>query len=84
MGRLLLCRTKTCKGFYVKTKGEFIEKTLNGFASKVFQHEYDHLQGIVASCKKNAITASFSNKEEMLAFMEDVKQEDSIRYTIQK
>lgn len=28
-------------------KGELVQKTFNGFLARVFQHELDHLEGIV-------------------------------------
>lgn len=65
---------------YLNVHGEKIEKILEGFAAKVFQHEYDHLQGIENIDRKDAIVKDFSSKEEMLEFMQQVKREDSLHY----
>jgi peptide deformylase len=65
---------------YLNQKGEDIEKLLDGFAAKVFQHECDHLQGIVNIHHPHAIVQEFASKEEMLSFMQAVKKEDATRY----
>jgi peptide deformylase len=65
---------------YLNLKGERVEKVLEGFAAKVFQHEYDHLQGIVNIDRKDALVKGFNSKEEMQGFMQEVKKEDALRY----
>ena len=65
---------------YLNLEGTKKEKTLEGFAAKVFQHEYDHLQGIENIDREDAVVKDFSTKEEMLDFMKQVKKEDSVRY----
>ncbi len=65
---------------YLNLEGERQEKTLEGFASKVFQHEYDHLQGIENINRQDATVKEFSTKEEMLDFLQQVKKEDSLNY----
>lgn len=64
----------------LNVKGKKVEKLLEGFAAKVFQHEYDHLQGIENIYREDAIVMDFTTKEEMLTFMQQVKKEDSLRY----
>ena len=49
---------------YTNASGELIEKTLEGFSAKVFQHEYDHLQGMVNINRPEAIVKSFVNKND--------------------
>ena len=73
-------RYESIKVQYLSVEGEKIEKILEGFAAKVFQHEYDHLQGIENIDREDAIVRDFTTKEEMLSFMQQVKKEDSIRY----
>jgi peptide deformylase len=73
-------RYETIKVQYLNVKGERVEKILDGFAAKVFQHEYDHLQGIENIDREDAIVMDFTTKEEMLNFMEQVKKDDSLRY----
>ncbi len=75
-----LARHETVHVSYTNGNGEFVEKDLSGFAAKVFQHEYDHLQGIVNICRQDAEIASFESLEALVAFMQDVKQKDAKRY----
>lgn len=65
---------------YLNANGEKIERILEGFAAKVFQHEYDHLQGIENIDREDALVRDFSSKEECLKFMQQVKKEDSLHY----
>ena len=32
---------------YINAEGELVSQTLNGFVARIFQHEYDHLDGLV-------------------------------------
>jgi peptide deformylase len=73
-------RYEKIKAMYTNQNGEKVEKLLEGFASKVFQHEYDHLQGIESIERKDAIIKEFSTKNELLNFLQMVKKEDSARY----
>jgi len=73
-------RYESIKVQYLNAAGERIEKTLEGFAAKAFQHEYDHLRGIVNIDREDAIIRDFASKEELLDFMQQVKQEDSLHY----
>lgn len=73
-------RYETIKVQYQNIEGERIEKILEGFAAKVFQHEYDHLQGIENIDREDAVIMDFNTREEMLDFMKQVKEEDSLRY----
>lgn len=73
-------RYETIKVEYLNVEGEKVEKILEGFAAKVFQHEYDHLQGLENIDREDAVVMDFTSEEEMLHFMEQVKKEDSLRY----
>lgn len=73
-------RYATIRVSYLTTKGEKVEKTLEGFAAKVFQHEYDHLQGYVNLCRQGAEVKTFQNKQEFIDFMQAVKKQDAARY----
>lgn len=73
-------RYQTIKATYLNLKGEMVEKTLEGFAAKVFQHEYDHLQGIENIDREDAIVKTFDTKEELMAYMQEIKKEDSAHY----
>jgi peptide deformylase len=65
---------------YLTPKGEKIEKILEGFSAKVFQHEYDHLQGYVNICRQDAEVKRFANKQDFLTFIQEVKKQDAARY----
>lgn len=65
---------------YFNQQGERVEKDLEGFAAKVFQHEYDHLQGIVNIDRHDAIVKEFTTKEELEAFIQEVKKKDALNY----
>jgi peptide deformylase len=73
-------RYEIIKVQYLNVKGEKIERMLEGFAATVFQHEYDHLQGIENIDREDAVIKDFTSREEMLSFMQQVKNEDSLRY----
>lgn len=73
-------RYTTINVTYLNLKGERVEKILDGFAARVFQHEYDHLQGLENIDREDAIVKSFATKEEMMNFMLQVRKEDSGSY----
>lgn len=75
-----LSRYEKIRVSYLTTKGDKVEKVLDGFAAKVFQHEYDHLQGYVNICREDAELKTFQNKEEYVAFLDEVKKQDAARY----
>ncbi|MBS0185462.1 MAG: peptide deformylase [Proteobacteria bacterium] len=53
---------------------------LEGFAARVFQHEYDHLEGIKNINRPDIEVKSFETKEKLLGFMNEVKRNDKIEY----
>lgn len=65
---------------YLNVDGESVKKELEGFAAKVFQHEYDHLQGIANIDRPDATVKIFTSKAELDTFMQAVKNEDAKRY----
>jgi peptide deformylase len=73
-------RYESIKVQYLNVNGETIERILEGFAAKVFQHDYDHLQGVENVDREDAVVRDFANEEEMMNFMQQVKKEDSLRY----
>ena len=40
-------RSKRIKVKYQNTRGEYVEEELEGYAARVFQHEFDHLNGVL-------------------------------------
>lgn len=75
-----LPRYESIKVQYLNLKGEKVEKVLEGFGAKVFQHEYDHLKGITCVAREDAEIKDFSSEEEAYSFLQQVKKEDSLRY----
>lgn len=73
-------RYKTILVQYLNLEGKSVEKILEGFAAKVFQHEYDHLQGIENIDRPDAEILSFESKEELIAFMQAIRHEDADFY----
>lgn len=73
-------RYEKIKVEYLNHRGEKTEKILEGFAAKVFQHEFDHLQGIVNIYRSDATIKSFKTKEDLLEFLQTVKTEDASHY----
>lgn len=66
---------------YTNESGELVEKSLDGFAAKVFQHEYDHLQGYLNVCHNSALEVkTFPDNDTFEEFMAFVKSEDQKRY----
>jgi peptide deformylase len=65
---------------YTNLEGKREKKILEGFAAKVFQHEYDHLQGTVCIDKPGSSTQEFKSQNEMISFMQEVKKQDANRY----
>lgn len=45
--RALVPRYKSIKINYTNTQGQHLENELEGFVARVFQHEFDHLEGTV-------------------------------------
>ncbi|AIK96477.1 peptide deformylase [Candidatus Odyssella acanthamoebae] len=75
-----IARYKKIKVKYINEMGQQITQILEGFAARVFQHEYDHLKGIVTVHHKESETKIFDNKEEALSFMKKVKEMEAINY----
>jgi len=75
-----LARYEKIKAHYKNLEGEEVDILLDGFAAKAFQHEYDHLQGIVNIYRKDAEIRVFETKESLFDFMQQVKKEDSLHY----
>jgi peptide deformylase len=59
---------------YYDLDGKKINLRLTGFAAILFQHEYDHLQGIVNTNKEDTTIKEFSSKEEFIEFIESLNE----------
>lgn len=65
---------------YQNIKGSWIEERLAGFAAKVFQHEYAHLQGQLIIDHTEAKIEAFSSQTDFEDRMNAVKKIDSKIY----
>ncbi|MEY3197254.1 MAG: hypothetical protein RLZZ59_622 [Pseudomonadota bacterium] len=66
---------------YTNLEGKKVKKILEGFAAKVFQHEYDHLEGVVNTRKKGVIEVkNFPSKKEFSEFISNIKKQDKVNY----
>lgn len=82
-GRWLLAQVPRYDKILVRFQtldGEIVEIILEGFAAKVFQHEYDHLQGFECIDHPKAVVRIFSSEEELDNFFLEIKKEDAKRY----
>jgi peptide deformylase len=64
---------------YNNLEGKTLKKILEGYTARIFQHEYDHLQGIVAVNKPGSEVKTFDNKGELLAFLKNFKETNIIK-----
>ncbi len=65
---------------YTTLEGTTKKLILKGFAAKVFQHEYDHLEGIVNVKRSDIEVKSFFTKQAQLDFMTEIKKKDAVHY----
>lgn len=65
---------------YLTPEGKTVQAQLNGFAAKVFQHEYEHLEGMTNIRKKDAEIKEFPTKNKLVDFMSTVKMDDRLSY----
>jgi peptide deformylase len=56
---------------------EKVTQTLEGYAARVFQHEYDHLEGIVMVRRDDATLRSFQSKDAARAFVMEERQKQA-------
>lgn len=75
-----LSRSKSLIVEYRTLEGKIVKQKLAGFAAKVFQHEFDHLQGIVDTEKAHSDIRTFPSEAALITFMQSVKKEDSLSY----
>ena len=66
---------------YMDHEGKQVSRELNGFAAKVFQHEFDHLQGYLNFKHPKALEVrTFEDEQSFEAFMTSIRAEDKKRY----
>lgn len=75
-----LPRYEKIKVSYTDLEGNPVEEVLDGFAAKVFQHEMDHLQGILTIDHEEAKVQAFQTEEDFQNHMNKVRQGDAKRY----
>ena len=67
-------RWKDINVSYYTVDGNIINKPLNGFAARVYQHECDHLEGILMTEQASELK-TFSTEEEFKDFLNIVRKE---------
>ena len=72
-------RWKTIHTTYFTPEGEEIMETLIGFPAKVFQHECDHLNGMLIT-ESPLERKDFQSSEEFNAFLAEIRAADSKSY----
>lgn len=73
-------RYKKIKVRYWNENGQYKEAVLEGFAARVFQHEYDHLEGIENIHHQEAEIKTFASRKDVEVFMQQVKAQDKTKY----
>ena len=73
-------RYRKIKVSYINEQGKPVSQTLEGFAARVFQHEFDHLEGVENIHRKDAEIKTFDHKADMSAFMADIRSKDKVNY----
>lgn len=61
-------RAKTVKVSFLGVNGQKQEVTYSGITSRVFQHEYDHLEGKVYTSKVGSLTLQMAKKKKQKLF----------------
>lgn len=75
-----VARFKTIDVSYSTAHGDIISKQLNGFAARVYQHEHDHLEGILMT-EQTSELKTFTTEEEFNNFLQIVRKDrmDSLK-----
>lgn len=75
-----LKRWKKIKVRYQNLEGQTIETVLEGFAANVFQHEMDHIRGILTIDHEAANVKTFMDSKEFEEYMKQIHLQDSKTY----
>lgn len=67
-------RWKNIEVSYYTVNSDLVKKQLHGFAARIYQHECDHLEGILMTEQASELK-TFPNKEEFEAFLKIVRAE---------
>ena len=59
---------------YEDVEGKVIKKDLDGMFSRIYQHEYDHMQGIVFTDRASKLKLDMSKKKQMKMIKEYAKK----------
>lgn len=73
-------RHQEIEATYTTLQGKRVQVRLKGFAAKAFQHEYDHLKGVVNINRHDAEVIAFETTDEMKVFMVEVRKTDALVY----
>ena len=64
---------------YNDLNGETQKQIFENYSARIFQHEYDHLQGVVNVYKEGAIVKEFDTEQEISEFMKEFKDANKER-----
>lgn len=73
-------RYQNIQASYINRHKEHVTYNLLGFSARVFQHEYDHLQGICILHKPGVEIREFPDTLELIQFISDVRKGDQAHY----
>lgn len=73
-------RYKAIQATYINQQGKKVRYRLVDFAARVFQHEYDHLQGVENIHKEDALIKEFTDPEGRLEFIQQIRKQDQAHY----
>ena len=73
-------RYEKIKATYYNRTGQKEVRILESFAAKVFQHECDHLRGVINIHHPQAEVKAFPSKEALQDFVKQVKAKDTVNY----
>ena len=59
---------------YEDVEGKVIKKDLDGMFSRIYQHEYDHMQGIVFTDRASKLKLNMAKKKQMKMIKEYAKK----------
>ena len=73
--RAKVSRFTQIKVKYINAEGEVVSQTLDGFVARIFQHEYDHLDGVVYLDRVES-NRDIIAEVEFAKLMEEVRNQD--------
>ena len=82
--RGLVPRHQTIKVKYLNIQGEEIEEEMSGFLARIFQHEFDHLEGIMFLDRVEDNKELISDKEYQKMMAEKLAIQQAVQDSLKK